>query len=112
MTGDHLQHGQLVSLKADGPVMAYEGKGCLGDALSCGFDGGKRICEGLTFAALKRAECPDSSAAPGAFARALPALRVVPKAQTRKAPARGLALESLYFQGFLAPAVGIEPTTN
>ncbi|MDR5651832.1 YodC family protein [Ruixingdingia sedimenti] len=57
MTKDDLKPGDLVQLKSGGPVMTYEGEAYMtGDALCCWFDGGKRMREGFTFAALKRAE--------------------------------------------------------
>ena len=56
MTKDDLKPGDLVQLKSGGPAMTYEGEGSWGDALCCWFDGGKRMREGFTFAALKRAE--------------------------------------------------------
>jgi uncharacterized protein YodC (DUF2158 family) len=56
MTKDDLKPGDLVQLKSGGPVMTYEGEGSWGDALCCWFDGGKRMREGFTYAALKRAK--------------------------------------------------------
>ena len=56
MTKDDLKIGDLVQLKSGGPVMTYEGEALYGDALCCWFDGGKRMREGFTFAALNRAE--------------------------------------------------------
>ena len=56
MTKDDLMPGDLVQLKSGGPVMTYEGEGSWVDAICCWFDGSKRMREGFTFAALKRAE--------------------------------------------------------
>ena len=57
MTKDDLMSGDLVQLKSGGPVMTYEGEAYMtGDALCCWFDGGKRMREGFTYAALKRAD--------------------------------------------------------